>query len=145
MLHAGSDSILTPDIVVVTFLAFNISCTHNRSQIGVFAKGFEQTRPQRLPPNPERRVEVPRNSRGAHFISCDFGSLFHKFRIPGRGHPETLWENCRTGRIIGTMNGINPVDDRNAETTLFGGHVLNLGDDVVPVLQGVSCTHYIEN
>ena len=111
--------------------------SHLRGQADVFAEGLPVARPAGVDAEVEHGGEHPRDARGARLVGRYGRAFFHQVGVPGGGHGYLLREEGGALRVVGSVDGVDAIDDGDAEARLRGGHLLQRADDgVVPFVEG---------
>ena len=110
---------------------------------GVLSVGFKNPGPQRLTGYIQDRRKIPRDARRPRCISGRFGDSAHQFRIKGGRLRQGLRKQQPFQHVIGTMNRINTVKDRDGRSGALDG--VHFAEDFPPMLQIVGMAPAIEN
>src|SRR5688572_3858624 len=141
--QTGSDTILRSDIG--PFEASNKRRTQHFSKIWIFAERFPETWPKWIASQIEYGRKAPGNTNSARFHRGDFRTPLHQLGIPGGSHANFLWEESGALDVGGAVNRIDAVDNRNAQPGLFRCGLLNLTDDLMPLVRRECLIRDVEN
>ncbi len=143
VLHARGDLQRVGEVVAL--LGADVGGAHRRGEVGVLAEGLEHAGPHRLAGDVKYGPEVPRDARRTGLEGGDLAVLGHQRHVARGGHRDILREDRRLQDVVGAVDRVEAVEDRDAEARLLRRNVLDLREDLLPVLHAAGLTAAVEN